>query len=50
MPTRYDRVEVVAARSGNPARLGRVWQVLDPSEASAVELVRVTRLDEVTTP
>ncbi|MFF2402718.1 DUF6093 family protein [Streptomyces goshikiensis] len=50
LPDRYDRVEVVAAHSGSPATVGRIWQVLDPSEASTVELVRVTRLDEITPP
>ncbi|MET9318814.1 DUF6093 family protein [Streptomyces sp. NPDC003038] len=50
LPDRYDRVEVTAARSGSPATVGRIWQVLDPSEASTVELVRVTRLDEITPP
>ncbi|MFE7093302.1 DUF6093 family protein [Streptomyces erythrochromogenes] len=50
LPARYDRIAVVAARSGNPATIGRTWQVLDPSEASTVELVRVTRLDEITPP
>ncbi|MFJ6781216.1 DUF6093 family protein [Streptomyces yangpuensis] len=50
LPARYDRVEVTAAHSGSPATVGRIWQVLDPSEASTVELVRVTRLDEITPP
>ncbi|WP_274558060.1 DUF6093 family protein [Streptomyces spiramyceticus] len=50
VPARYDRVEVTVAKSENSATIGRVWQVLDPSEASTVELVRVTRLDEVTAP
>ncbi|MFI5545844.1 DUF6093 family protein [Streptomyces sp. NPDC051815] len=50
LPARYDRVEVVTAHSGTPATAGRTWQVLDPSEASTVELVRVTRLDEITPP
>ncbi|WP_328403986.1 DUF6093 family protein [Streptomyces sp. NBC_00390] len=50
VPARYDRLEVLAARAENSATLGRAWQVLDPSEASTVELVRVTRLDEITAP
>ncbi|MGM9465382.1 DUF6093 family protein [Streptomyces murinus] len=50
VPARYDRVEVTVARSGSAATGGRVWQVLDPAEASTVELVRVTRLDEITPP
>ncbi|MCB8906780.1 MULTISPECIES: DUF6093 family protein [unclassified Streptomyces] len=50
VPARYDRVEVAIAHSGDAATGGRVWQVLDPSEASTVELVRVTRLDEITPP
>ncbi|MFH8254199.1 DUF6093 family protein [Streptomyces roseolus] len=49
-PARYDRVEVIVAHSGDAATGGRVWQVLDPSEASTVELVWVTRLDEITRP
>ncbi|WP_329317988.1 DUF6093 family protein [Streptomyces sp. NBC_01262] len=50
LPARYDRVEVIAAAAEHSATLGRVWQVLDPSEASTVEIARVTRLDEITTP
>ncbi|MEU2558442.1 DUF6093 family protein [Streptomyces longispororuber] len=50
VPARYDRVEVTVAHSGSAATGGRVWQVLDPAEASTVELVRVTRLDEITPP
>lgn len=50
VPARYDRVEVVVAASSHAATTGRVWQVLDPSEASTVELIRVTRLDEITPP
>ncbi|MFJ4684713.1 DUF6093 family protein [Streptomyces sp. NPDC088789] len=50
VPARYDRVEVVAAAGGRGATANRVWQVLDPSEASTVEIVRVTRLDEITPP
>ncbi|MFJ3229923.1 DUF6093 family protein [Streptomyces sp. NPDC086787] len=50
VPARYDRVEVAVAHSGSAATGGRVWQVLDPAEASTVELVRVTRLDEITPP
>ncbi|MGW1064367.1 DUF6093 family protein [Streptomyces aureus] len=50
VPVRYDRVEVVAAAGEHAATVNRVWQVLDPSEASTVEIVRVTRLDEVTPP
>ncbi|MFE7129337.1 DUF6093 family protein [Streptomyces sp. NPDC057638] len=50
VPARSDRVEVVTAYSGSSATLGRTWQVLDSSEASTVELVRVTRLDEITPP
>lgn len=50
VPARYDQVEVIVAHSGNAATGGRVWQVLDPAEASTVELVRVTRLDEITPP
>ncbi|MER6131899.1 DUF6093 family protein [Streptomyces sp. NPDC001815] len=50
VPARYDRVEVVAAAGEHAATGDRVWQVLDPSEASTVEIVRVTRLDEVTPP
>ncbi|MEW1658825.1 DUF6093 family protein [Streptomyces sp. NPDC093707] len=50
VPARYDRVEVTVAYSGSAATGGRVWQVLDPAEASTVELVRVTRLDEITPP
>ncbi|MFE5296984.1 DUF6093 family protein [Streptomyces sp. NPDC056632] len=50
VPERYDRVEVIAAKSADSATMGRRWQVLDPSEASTVELVRVTRLDEISGP
>ncbi|MFE7395197.1 DUF6093 family protein [Streptomyces sp. NPDC057557] len=50
VPSRYDRVEVVTAAGQYAATAGRVWQVLDPSEASTVEIARVTRLDEVTSP
>ncbi|MFF3378127.1 DUF6093 family protein [Streptomyces sp. NPDC002680] len=50
VPSRYDRVEVVEAAAEHAATLGRVWQVLDPSEASTVEIARVTRLDEITPP
>jgi hypothetical protein len=50
VPVRYDRVEVVAAAGEHAATANRVWQVLDPSEASTVEIVRVTRLDEITPP
>lgn len=50
VPARYDRVEVTLARSGTAATVGRIWQVLDPAEASTVEVVRVTRLDEITPP
>ncbi|WP_406738567.1 DUF6093 family protein [Streptomyces sp. NBC_00853] len=48
LPARYDRVEVITTRASDSATRGRLWQVLDPSEVSTVELVRVTRLDEVT--
>ncbi|GAA2136726.1 hypothetical protein GCM10009760_16420 [Kitasatospora kazusensis] len=47
---RGDRVEVAAAASATAGTVGRVWQVLDPAEASTVEVARVTRLDEITTP
>jgi hypothetical protein len=50
VPVRYDRVEVVAAAGEHAATANRAWQVLDPSEASTVEIVRVTRLDEITLP
>ena len=50
VPARYDRVEVVAAVGEHAATQGRTWQVLDPSEASTVEIARVTRLDEVIQP
>lgn len=50
VPVRYDQVEVIVAHSGSAATGGRTWQVLDPAEASTVELVRVTRLDEITPP
>ncbi|MEV0438412.1 DUF6093 family protein [Streptomyces spectabilis] len=50
VPARYDRAEVTVAHSGSAATGGRVWQVLDAAEASTVELVRVTRLDEITPP
>ncbi|GAA3371204.1 hypothetical protein GCM10020367_20920 [Streptomyces sannanensis] len=50
VPARYDRVEVIAAAGQHAATTGRTWQVLDPSEASTVEIVRVTRLDEITPP
>ncbi|MCZ4098297.1 MULTISPECIES: DUF6093 family protein [unclassified Streptomyces] len=50
VPDRYDQVAVTAAASATAATAGRTWQVLDPSEASTVEVVRVTRLDEITPP
>ena len=50
VPARYDRVEVITAVGEHVATKGRTWQVLDPSEASTVEIARVTRLDEISPP
>ena len=50
VPQRYDRVEVAMAAAPTAATVGRSWQVLDPGEASTVEVARVTRLDEITAP
>ncbi|WP_033819790.1 DUF6093 family protein [Kitasatospora sp. MBT63] len=50
LPQRGDRLEVVVAASPTTGTVGRVWQVLDPAEASTVEVARITRLDEITPP
>ncbi len=50
LPQRGDRVEVVVAASPTAGTQGRTWQVLDPAEASTVEVARITRLDEITAP
>ncbi|MEV4557196.1 DUF6093 family protein [Kitasatospora sp. NPDC049285] len=50
IPQRYDLVEVVQAASPTAGTAGRIWQVLDPGEASTVQVVRATRLDEMVAP
>ncbi len=50
LPQRGDRVEVALASSTTAGTAGRVWQALDPAEASTVEVARITRLDEITPP
>ncbi|WP_457515914.1 DUF6093 family protein [Streptomyces sp. TE33382] len=50
VPAQYDRVAVVTAAEEHAATGGGTWQVLDPSEPSTVEIVRVTRLDETIPP
>ncbi|TQF05558.1 hypothetical protein E6W39_29180 [Kitasatospora acidiphila] len=50
LPQRGDLVSVVSAASATAGTVGRTWQVLDPAEASTVEVARVTRLDEITGP
>ncbi|WP_316521134.1 DUF6093 family protein [Kitasatospora brasiliensis] len=50
LPQRGDLVTVTAAKESTAGTVGRVWQALDPGEASTVEVARITRLDEVVAP